>query len=196
MEDARDGLLQLELDHPEELEDCRDDDDALLYGGGQDEPDSSRRSSFAGFTNSLTLSWFISVFGVEHCHTYFWITKDLAWMQGLRSASIFFGLLALAWSLLILYHAIRTVNWHELWNFIALFLWLFANFLWMRGEAHDSEFPEELPIAPEYSYYSSLLLEFALLWALAYYLICMPLNLIHTSRESLLEYDDGTLRAR
>lgn len=93
-----------------------------------DEAIGSRRESVLGFTNPLTINWFFSVVGVEYCHTYFWIAKDLAWMQSWRHFSIFFGLMALGWSLLILYHVMRTVNWHELWNFVALFLWLFANF--------------------------------------------------------------------
>jgi hypothetical protein len=86
------------------------------------------RNSILGFTNPLSANWFFSVIGSEYCHTYFWIAKDLAWMQSWRHFSIFFGLMALGWSLLILYHAMRTLNWHELWNFVALFLWLFANF--------------------------------------------------------------------
>lgn len=93
-----------------------------------DEALGRHRESIFGFTNPLTIDWFFSVVGVEYCHTYFWIAKDLAWMQSWRHFSIFFGLMALGWSLLILYHVMRTVNWHELWNFVALFLWLFANF--------------------------------------------------------------------
>lgn len=88
-----------------------------------------RRKAVFGFSSPLTFKWFVSVVGTEYCHTYFWIAKDLAWMQGHRDYSIFFGLCALGWSLVVLYHALRTVNWHEIWNFIALFLWLFANFM-------------------------------------------------------------------
>jgi len=88
-----------------------------------------RRKTVAGFSGPVTFKWFISVMGTEYCHTYFWIAKDLAWMQGHRDSSLFFGLCALGWSLMVLYHALRTVNWHEIWNFIALFLWLFANFM-------------------------------------------------------------------
>ena len=93
--------------------------------------------SIAGFTNALSVEWFTSVVGSEYCHTYFWIAKDIAWMQGWRRFSILFGLAALAWSFIIMFHALRTLNWHELWNFVVLFLWLFANFWWMTGEAHD-----------------------------------------------------------
>jgi hypothetical protein len=86
------------------------------------------RRSYLGFSKPLRLSWFISVVGADYCLIYFWIAKDLSWMQAWLDYSIFFGLIALTWSLLVLFHAIRTLNWHELWNFIALFLWLFANY--------------------------------------------------------------------
>jgi hypothetical protein len=89
---------------------------------------SSHPHSVLGFTTPLTVKWFFSVVGAEYCHIYFWLLKDLAWMQSWLYLSIVFGLLALFWSLLILYHALRTLNFHEIWNFFALFLWLFANF--------------------------------------------------------------------
>jgi hypothetical protein len=88
----------------------------------------STRYSVIGFTTPLTVKWLYSVVGSEYCHIYFWLCKDLSWMQSWLYLSIWFGSLALAWSFLLLYHSLRTVNWHELWNFTALFLWLFANF--------------------------------------------------------------------
>jgi hypothetical protein len=84
--------------------------------------------SVLGFSTPLSIEWFFSVVGTEYCHIYFWLLKDLAWMQSWLYLSISFGTMALLWSLLILYHSLRTLNWHEVWNFIALFLWLFANF--------------------------------------------------------------------
>lgn len=88
----------------------------------------STRYSVLGFTTPLTINWFYSIIGAEYCHIYFWLIKDLSWMQSWLYLSIFFGSLALIWSFLILYHSLRTFNWHELWNFTALFMWLFANF--------------------------------------------------------------------
>lgn len=88
----------------------------------------SSRPRYLGITNPLTIHWFFSIIGSEYCHIYFWIIKDLAWTQNWRKVSIIFGILALVWSLVILYHSLRTLNWHEIWNFIASFLWLFANF--------------------------------------------------------------------
>jgi hypothetical protein len=49
-------------------------------------------------------------------------------MQGWISTSVVVGVFALLWSAFILKNALRTLNWHECWNFVALFLWLFANF--------------------------------------------------------------------
>ena len=67
---------------------------------------------------------------------------------------------------------------------------------WMRGEAHDHEYPEEMPIAADCSNLSALILMIAFVWLLVYYLIFLPFNLIHASKHSLLEYDDGQLRPR
>ncbi len=109
-----------------------DEQDADLLGERPERPSNAplgRKKSVAGFTFPLSWRWLISVVGAEYCHTYFWIAKDLMWMQGLRNGSIFFGMMALGWSMVILYHALRTVNWHEIWNFVALFLWIFANFM-------------------------------------------------------------------
>lgn len=154
------------------------------------------RQSICGFTNPLTVRWFFSVIGSEYCHTYFWIAKDLAWMQSWRHSSIFFGMLALAWSFLILYHSLRTLNWHELWNFVALFLWLFANFWWMLGEAHDYEYPDAKPISAVHAYSTSRILQAALCWGLFYYLIIVPFNLLPCHASALMEYDDGVLQSR
>lgn len=84
--------------------------------------------SVCGFTNPLTVRWFLSIVGSEYCHIYFWIIKDLCWMQSWRHFSIYAGICALAWCVVILYHTLRTLNYHEMWHFVALFLWLFANF--------------------------------------------------------------------
>jgi hypothetical protein len=128
------------------------------------------------------------VAGSEYCHTYFWIAKDLAWMQGWRKCSIFFGMSALLWSLSIFFHGVRTSNLHELWNFFALFLWLFANFWWMTGEAYDYEYPYEDPIGEEHSATSSKLLVVALCWLLVYYLLILPFNLIPCSKQALVPH--------
>lgn len=102
--------------------------EGLVKNPSSSDSKTTTRVSIWGFSTALSSQWFFSVVGSEHFHTYWWIAKDLCWMQGQLSFSIFFGLCALAWSLLILYHALRTLNWHEMWNFVALFMWLFANY--------------------------------------------------------------------
>lgn len=155
-----------------------------------------KQPKILGFTNPLTVQWFFSVVGSEYCHVIFWIAKDLSWMQSWRHLSIFFGELALAWSLLLLFHALRTLNIHEIWNFIALFLWLFANFWWMLGEAHDYEYPNRVPISIRNADQSALILEIALVWLLFYYCIVLPFHLLPSSARAFREYDDGSLYPR
>ena len=72
----------------------------------------------------------------------------------------------------------------------------FITLSWMRGEAHDHTYPEELPVAVECSDISALILSAAFLWLLVYYVAFLPFNLIHSSKASLLEYDDGQMRPR
>jgi hypothetical protein len=89
---------------------------------------SSSRPRILGITNPWSIKWIFSITGAECCHLYIWVIKDLAWVQSWREISIVAGITALLWSLVLLYHALRTLNWHEIWNFVASFLWLFANF--------------------------------------------------------------------
>ena len=122
-----------------------------------------------------------------------------------RKCSLFFGLSALVWSLSILYHGLRTENFHEIWNFVALFLWLFANFWWqifwteyytpfftvtthrwMIGEAHDYEFPFKSPVSDAHATTSTLLLNCALCWLVFYYVVILPFNLFPSSKSSLV----------
>jgi hypothetical protein len=63
-------------------------------------------------------------------------------------------------------------------------------------DGYDYEYPDEMPIANECSNISALILAIAFVWLLAYYWVFLPLNLIYTSKASLLEYDDGQLRPR
>eukprot|EP01038_Epipyxis_sp_PR26KG_P007643 gene7643-10403_t len=149
-----------------------------------------------GFSTPLTCSWFFSVIGAEYSHAYFWIFKDLAWMQGWISFSVCIGLSTLLWSILILRHAIRTLNWHEIWHFVGLFFWLFANFWWMVGEAHDYKYPNAPPISQQHTYGSSIVLQVALIWQLFYYLVIIPTNALPENILSLMEYDDGQLKSR
>lgn len=64
----------------------------------------------------------------------------------------------------------------------------------MLGEAHDYEFPDEIPISVNHTYNSAIVLFSVLIWELFYYMIILPFNLLPCSKSALLEYDDGVMR--
>ena len=77
---------------------------------------------------------YFSVRGSENFHIYLWIAKDLSWSQGLYWPSMIFGSAALAWCLVLAYHAISARCVEEVYMLIALVLWLAGNFVWMAGK--------------------------------------------------------------
>ena len=66
----------------------------------------------------------------------------------------------------------------------------------MKGETHDYEYPDEIPIATDNANTSAVVLLIALCWLLLYYAIFLPFNLLYTRKSSLFEYDDGSLKAK
>lgn len=152
---------------------------------------------YMGFSQPWSVDWCFSVIGSEYCHTYFWILKDLAWTQGWRLFSISIGSFAIMWWTIILYHALRTRNIDELWNAVGLFLWLFANFWWMTGEAHDFAYPDSPSISDRHNEESARILEVATVWLAVYYFIVVPtLGRITQDQKAIDEYDDGEFKPR
>lgn len=86
----------------------------------------------SGFSYAFSPEIFFTIRGCENVHIYFWIAKDLGWILN-NKIGIFFGLLALLWLGVLLYHAIKNKNNEEKYFLVPTFLWLFANFLWMTG---------------------------------------------------------------
>eukprot|EP01035_Chromulina_nebulosa_P020172 gene20172-26187_t len=86
----------------------------------------------------ITIPWspqmYFTVRGAENLHIYLWIAKDFCWIQDFEVLAMIFGSLALAWCGVLLYHAIEARDIEEVYMLIALTLWLFGNFWWMRGE--------------------------------------------------------------
>lgn len=70
-----------------------------------------------------SLSWYSTPRGGENLHIYIWILKDLAWAQSWFIAGNLFGALAMAWSLVLLQHAIKYRNINEIWAFTGQFFW-------------------------------------------------------------------------
>ena len=101
-----------------------------------------RRSSMhnrksIGNNFQITIPWspqmYFSVRGAENFHIYLWIMKDLAWTQSWVVMSWVFGISAISWTTVLLFHAIKDKCFLEIYMLIALILWLSANFVWMTG---------------------------------------------------------------
>ena len=48
--------------------------------------------------------------------------------------AVVYGILAILWWIIIIYHAVARKNYSEMYTSISLLLWLVANFWWMFGE--------------------------------------------------------------
>lgn len=79
---------------------------------------------------------YFTVRGSENFHIYLWIAKDFAWTQDLYYESMFFGIAALVWCGVLMYHAIKLGYYNEIYMLIPFIMWLSANFTWMAGN-HD-----------------------------------------------------------
>lgn len=80
---------------------------------------------------------YFSVRGAENFHIYLWIMKDLAWTQKWYIISWIFGISAISWCLVLVYHAFMDKNYNEMYMLVALILWLSANFVWMAGKIRN-----------------------------------------------------------
>ena len=99
----------------------------------------SQRREDHGNDFQITLPWspqvYFTVRGAENLHICLWILKDLAWTQKWYVMSWVFGLCAIAWSFVLVYHAFTDRNYNEMYMLTALIMWLAANFLWMAGKS-------------------------------------------------------------
>lgn len=82
-----------------------------------------------------SIDYYYTVRGTENFHIYLWILKDMAWAESWYWPAMIFGSGALAWCFVILSHAIHARNMVEIYMWVALVLWLSANFVWMAGKA-------------------------------------------------------------
>lgn len=86
-----------------------------------------------GFAYPFSPDIFFTVRGCENVHIYLWILKDLSWCMNFVVPGMFFGLCALLWMGVLLYHAIKYKNNEEKYFVVATFIWLLANYVWMSG---------------------------------------------------------------
>jgi hypothetical protein len=98
---------------------------------------------------NLSTPWNISHYyntakGAEDFHIYLWIAKDIGWSQGYEFWGTFFGIFALVWCFVILYHYTKQKNFGEIYMLMAVMLWLFANYWWMYGEVVNKDNKNEI----------------------------------------------------
>lgn len=128
-------------------------------------------------------SFYLSERGLDNIHIYFWITKDLCWVQSWFFAGIAIGSTACLYALLL---AFRAIYWQRnislFWIKIAEFLWLFANFWWMIGELHDDHYGytdnDDNSIVDKYTHEGGCMLIATMVWVSLYYIILKPLKLL------------------
>lgn len=130
-------------------------------------------------------SYFISMKGQENCHIYFWLLKDLAWVQSWYYEGLFIGALACSWSLFLIIKSIKNKNLNDFWSRFADFLWLFANYWWMIGETHDYRFPNGPLIYEKCTREAAWIMITSLIWISSYYIILKPFGLTTKISEAL-----------
>ena len=143
-----------------------------------------------------TISYFLDLVGAENLHVYLWAAKDLSWMTGYFYSGVLFGGLAVIWSLyIVIYHAmIRTFNSWEIICGITQALWLLGNYIWMIGELHDIEWPNEEPLYDLYTIRAGYVLKLALVLSGVFVLIIKPLDILRPSEEALEYFNERAHR--
>lgn len=133
---------------------------------------------------------FFTIRGAENFHIYLWIAKDFAWVQGNFHFAVGFGLAALMWCGVLMYHAVSLRNYEEAFFMFPLTLWLFANFWWMTSDfvVHGGDGNREMQAG--YIMFAGLTF-FAVYWALL-----RPYNVLTTNVNTARKYNDVGLRPR
>lgn len=148
--------------------------------------DKSRRSSTLSFffpvsltpkyhNFYITIPWSPQIYltsrGAENIHIYLWILKDFCWTQSIVTLGLTMGSLALIWCCILFYHAFECRNYEDMYMLVALTLWLFGNFWWMKGELTTGD--DDVDGAEAGLFFST-----ALGWILLYHLILRPFGFL------------------
>jgi hypothetical protein len=143
----------------------------------------------------LSNVWYYSLRGIENGLVYFWIAKELAWAQQWYVCQFLYGIIAMLFSLMLLWRATASFNFEDSWQKIAEFLWLFANFWWLSGERHDLHNPNLVPVNEIRTNESKHILEATICWLGIYYMFLKPYD-IFLSDSVAEKYDDAGLHPR
>lgn len=96
----------------------------------------------------------------------------------------------------ILGQAIHKRSLDEIWTTIAHILWLTGNFVWMLGELHDTQYPDEKSQYDQREMECGYIMMAALIWIGIYYFVLKPLNLMNEKTAKGEEYDTTGLQCR
>jgi hypothetical protein len=137
-------------------------------------------------------SFYLSERGLDNIHIYFWITKDLCWVQSWLLPGLIIGSLACLYALFLTFRAAYwRRNLGEFWIKLAEFMWLFANFWWMIGEVHDDHYgffgDGENSIVDKHTKEAGVMFICTLVWISLYYIILKPMNLLEETKEEQLK---------
>lgn len=131
----------------------------------------------------------LSTRGMENIHIYIWILKDLAWCQLIEDLGMIFGSLALIWCGILFFFAYIEGNYEDMYMLVALTLWIFGNFWWMKGELVNGDDDVD---APQGGY----IFMAALGWIVLYHLVLQPLGLFQNSVEKQKLHEDSRQQCR
>ena len=88
-----------------------------------------------GPPHRLCAAWAVSPNGSDYVGLLLWIGKDWCWSQlGWTTPAIGFGICALVWLLLSVWHSYRRRLYSEVYKGLVIWLWLLGLFAWMMGE--------------------------------------------------------------
>ena len=82
---------------------------------------------------------------LDNIHIYLWIIKDFAWSQDWYYPALIFGVLSLAWCMVLFYESFRMKSLYEAYMTVATTLWLAGSIVWMTGE-FKACFCDEYPL--------------------------------------------------
>lgn len=135
-----------------------------------------------------SLSYYLSESGLDNLHIYFWITKDLCWVQSWLLPGLIIGALACLYALFLIFRAAywrRNIG--EFWIKMSEFLWLFANYWWMIGELHDDHYgyfdDHEKSIVDRHTKEAGVVFICTLVWISLYYVVLKPMRFLEESPE-------------
>ena len=120
------------------------------------------------------LGFYLTSRGQCTLHVYLWLAKDLTWVQGWYYEGLVIGGLAVSLNIYCMAKSAYKRDIGDLWSYITEFFWLFANYWWMIGELHDSQFPDDVEIYDQHAHVSERIMTTALVWASLYYIILKP----------------------